>query len=424
MKKILSLLLILYMLIPCLAACGVGGKLEKQYKEAIGFIEEKNYESAYEIFLTLGDYKDTERYLSSFHFLPTNKVVKDFGGEHVTKLVFDEDGRPKKILEDDYCVLELSYDSNGNVVNSVYRGTNAEYTYDQNGNLITETYSNSDGTDSYKYVYDEAGRVIEEIIDSFDGSTNSTETIKYTYDSRGELVKKECSSGTDKKVVIHTTDITYNDNDKPVRKAYKQETDGKISGESLTEYSYDADGRLIRESEEETQYAYLFQDYHPLRAIDTTTDYLYDDNGNLLTMTSVSKREGKKTNEVKIEYTYDDAGNLIKESKRDECPGGTFVEMGFELQLASWLYIDETYYGENGNITRRTRYRDFDDVTIEQRFDDYGNMVHQKNDHKDSDLMRSEIEITYVLVYIPDMSTELLDEIEGEMLMYTWRIEE
>ena len=240
----------------------------------------------------------------------------------------------------------------------------------------------------------------------------------------GELVKKECSSDTDKKVVIHTTDITYNDNDKPVRKAYKQETDGKISGESLTEYSYDADGRLIRESKEETQYAYLFQDYHPLRVINTTTDYLYDDNGNLLTMTSVSKHEGKKTNEVKIEYTYDDAGNLIKESKRDECPGGTFVEMGFEIQLASWLYIDETYYGENGNITRRTRYRDHDGVTIEQRFDDYGNMVHQKNDHKDSDLMRSEIEITYVLFYIPDMSTELLDGIEEEMLMYTWRIEE
>ena len=390
MKKIVSILLVLATLIPCLVSCDIGkNNIEKQYQEALQHIEDKNYEDAYKIFLTLGDYKDTEKYLSYFHFIPTSVIRRNTDGrtEDVIVVDVDENGRPIRVTDDGDIVVEINYDSQGNVIkfDDILYNCFTEYTYDQNGNRVTEKYTNDRNIELYKYVYDDNGRVVEETIETTDleDSNPVIKVCKYTYES------------------------SFDEAGNLVRQTYLKQVDGQMIEELISEYSYDSNGILIRVVENEKTNV-LFNNIYYLRVYDMVTEYAYDANGNLLSKCWTREREGKKTDEVRIDYTYDESGKLIKENKRDESFGGNFIEFGMEVTYASWQIFEEIFFDENGKVTKRTILDNEIGKDTEQRFDGYGNIVYQKDTY-DMSFMDAETEITYALCYLPNASEDDLD---------------
>ena len=69
-EKILIALLLIFALALPLVSCD-----SSKYKNAIELISSGNYEEAYVLFKELGDYKDSEEYLSRFWYMPVKLSV-------------------------------------------------------------------------------------------------------------------------------------------------------------------------------------------------------------------------------------------------------------------------------------------------------------------------------------------------------------
>lgn len=80
-----------------LSSCGKKeDEREAKYNEALALIDGKDYESAYDILNTLGDYKDTEKLLSRFY----NSLVET---------VRERDGT-QRITTSEYALMYVPYD--------------------------------------------------------------------------------------------------------------------------------------------------------------------------------------------------------------------------------------------------------------------------------------------------------------------------
>lgn len=191
------------------------------------------------------------------------------------------------------------------------------YMYDELNGRIDSTlhYEEMDGMVfdvTYKYVYDENGREIQEKgYQKFTGDDEYTYTmqIHYTYDAQGRLATR-----TNYNINAERTDFVmgsiyeyiYDDEGRLVgRDCYFDKERAEKFEEGI--YEYDEKGRLWKES----YYAMAFGDGLTFQ---NSTEYVYDDNGRMIEkifmlgdfMTGDAMPAGGEV------YTYDAEGNIVE----------------------------------------------------------------------------------------------------------------
>lgn len=290
MKKTVSLLLcailVLSMLMGTLISCTTpdntddsgnsenGGdnnataEKETKYNEGLQMISIGNYAGAYEIFKTLGDYKDSETFLSKFAWFPTvvNYDLSDRSG--VMTVTLGENNLPTRAVSDGVLGIEghtLKYSATGNLKKHeiTYNGDvcTYAYTHDLSNNMIMAEYSvNGTVSKVHNYSYDPQGRLEFEFFE--ENGVIQYDCNNY-YDDNGNLTKSE----------VKTPDVDY-----------------------VYIYNYDADGNKISERGEGTNGSWY------------TIEYTYDENGKL-----TKERYAESDFSGTVIYTYDDDGNCIKE---------------------------------------------------------------------------------------------------------------
>ena len=197
-----------------------------------------------------------------------------------------------------------TYDSKGNVIQTVYRGSGSNdfyrnYTFDKNGNLASMSNSSEDwGEYTRSFTYDNSGRLVKEIYEDED---------EYDYDE-------------DEEYKNYPSIYTYKySQDGLLYKVTCKENDKTVSEKT---YNYDEKGRLFE--------AVFLEDEKSKKIY----SYVYDAVGNLVRET---KDSDDGYDEYEYEYTYDSNSRLIKENGRE---------------YADWTYVSTYKYGSNGKIKK------------------------------------------------------------------------
>jgi YD repeat-containing protein len=193
------------------------------------------------------------------------------------------------------------YDRDGNLtqtkVGATVTGTRE---YDAGDRLVSSTDANGVQT---TYTYDAANRVVTRTVEPTDTSDTDTELnlqTKWEYDAKGQAVKV-----TDPRGVV--TEYTFDLDGRTI----KQVVDPTGLAQA-TNWTYDAEGRaltVVDPNGATTQYVYDTLGRRTSETVDAGTgklnlkrSYTYDDAGNVLSATDA---RGKVTR-----YRYDDAGRL------------------------------------------------------------------------------------------------------------------
>ena len=198
----------------------------EKYEKAQEYIDNGNYEAAYELYKELGSYKDCAERLGYFRYVVTEV---DFKYNEVLKFnavfSFNDQNLPFRIITDEEhdgteegtSIIDIDYDKNGDAIKQVwtyYDGDKRieDRTYDADRNLIQRIYTYDDGSRSIDdYTYDINGNLIKEVCTYHDGDKSIRD---YTYDANGTLIKEV---------------YTYHDGDK-----------------SICDYTYDENVNLIK----------------------------------------------------------------------------------------------------------------------------------------------------------------------------------
>lgn len=382
-KRLLAIILMLSFVMLLFVAC----ESNTEYAKAVKLIKQGKYNEAYELLLTVGDYKDAQELLDQFYYVPTSISIqyKAPGSETESKIsyifTYNEENLPVQMQ---YCGAdgetknEYFYDGNGHLTEYVYTcseySLTAHYAYDENGYLIRETAGhNLKGELYYEYSYDKNGNVIEkvEFIANEDGAQRQG-SYRFTYSSDGKLIKEEQAQGGN----LLTTEYTYDTDGKLTHK-----TKTNNGGQSITYYTYDLNGNLIEE-----------------KASDYVIKKQYDENENLI-YRETKYLYNSGSNSV-YDAIYDDAGKLIRE----------------HLVSGKNTYTTEYIYDEDGNLLEKTEVsKIFNDEGTDTKtfiYDQAGNMIHQINQDDDGWIQHKNI--TYQLVYIPyDLPEIFTDLVSG-----------
>ena len=273
MKKLLSILLLVSMLILSLSSCN----LLKQDND--------------------GARKP--------HYLPGNIVVTEEknGEKEAAKNItisYNSQNLPSRIAAIDAesnveYTLDLTYDKNGNCVEGVYTYSDGKtevtrYTYDEMGKLIKASYTyNNVDSGELTCIYDDNGNLIREV--STDSYTDGYSHVwEHTYDDNGNRIKYLYKhSNSDEVIYYHT--YSYDDNGNLSEEIYYSEENGSLIFKYALSYTYDENGRLIKEVQTRDsdtgseRYAYY------------TIDYTYNENGAI----------------TKYVFTYYDGDKIIYE---------------------------------------------------------------------------------------------------------------
>lgn len=257
---------------------------ETKYLNAYAKIEQGEYVAAYELFVELGDYKDSAKEASRFRYVPV-ACVGTYTGEdampnETTTVTLNENNLPAN------CFIAYA------------DGTQhtCTYTYNANGKLtrIFCTDTDGDGT-SYEAVHNANGDLEKETI-YYLGVGNVT--LDYTYNAKGEVATLEIT-GLDDYTLRY--EYSYAENGNLVETAVID--DGENYSYNLT---YNENNVLIQQT---------FCD--EAGNILTTEDYAYDGKGNLLSITYTEDDEVVQLQE----YTYDEKGRMLSDSYRDLTDG-------------------------------------------------------------------------------------------------------
>ncbi len=189
--------------------------------------------------------------------------------------------------------------------------------------VSSESRSNSFGSYSYKYFYDNHGNLVSEKY-YYNGKLSDESTYKNRYDIYGNLVSKK-----------------YYEN-------------GKYTCEY--EYEYDSIGNVIGETEPilssslKYEYEYEYDRYGNVvvskkrfrnREVVSEYEYKYDNNGKVLSKKCYS--DGELVSEY--EYEYGNSGNILSEKYYYS-----------EKNYHDGEFLDETSYDNNGNIVSKKYY--------------------------------------------------------------------
>jgi len=216
------------------------------------------------------------------------RLISEIGDNGITKeYTYDASNNRKSLVikQNGNIITNTTYDyDNMNRLWHVYEGGQllATYTYDANGNRDELEYTNGNSTE---YIYNLANKVTE--LKNLNGTTElshfdytyyldgnqeskkdvvTNKTSTYTYDGLGRLTSEIEAKGSS---TTSTTSYTYDDYNN--RKTMNSNVI-YIRITNVTNYSYDANNRLITETK-------------TTNGVDEVTSYGYDDNGNQLTKT-------------------------------------------------------------------------------------------------------------------------------------------
>ena len=180
----------------------------------------------------------------------TSRYSVDALGRRVATLVpggtlntsYDRSSLPTAILYADGTQSKTTYDAAGHIaaVEHSRNGTvfaRSQYTYDANGNRIAESTTEGGQTRSVAYTFDADDRLIEEAHVDAGGSR----TIVYTLDPAGNRIGETRTGSGAYAAETFSRTFTLNSRNQVVA---MNQSGGATPGR--TDYSYDADGHLVR----------------------------------------------------------------------------------------------------------------------------------------------------------------------------------
>ena len=208
MKKLICVLLALVMVM-AMTACGDENK--KPYEDAVAAYNAGNYEEAATKLAALGDYSDAASLLATIQAEKAGATVEIANGEGSTS-------------------------------------SEVAYTF-KDGNMIKETITYADGTEIKNYYkYDEAGLCSSETLNTVDGGKI---VINHFYENGIKVRTVRTNADKSKE------EATYSYNEQGLLTT--------ISGTTVTEFTYNAFGDLVKETVSEngevidsTTYAYIY----------------------------------------------------------------------------------------------------------------------------------------------------------------------
>ncbi|MBD5539839.1 MAG: PKD domain-containing protein, partial [Lachnospiraceae bacterium] len=373
---------------------------------------------------------------NSFAYDDAGRMVRSVSSSGaVTRYAYDEEGNAIRQITDGLGVISMTYeggrltgitDYNGNrtvygydaygnrtTVTDALGGT-ASTVYDEAGKILSETAA--DGTTA-TYEYDAKGQKIKEIIT---GKTGGTKTTVYDYDAAGRMTAVTTAEGT----TSYTYDgegnviaITYPDGSRDtlaydsasrlvkavtasgITTEYAYDIRGnKIqekTGNSLTAYEYDGEGRICKKTEADGhEILYTYDERgNCLQESDQygkTVTYTYDEASNLTSVTDAAGSTTSYTYDIygrcikatdpmgnSASYAYDGNGNCIRQTDG----AGTVTEFTYDagnrLTAASILTtegkVTTTFaYDKTGRVTEVT---DGEGNTTKAVYDSFGNLL-------------------------------------------------
>lgn len=315
-----------------------------KYDLALDALENGDYDKAYKLFYSLGDYKDSEEQLQSFYVGYETHVQEhyvDGGIEYVESVL-------------------LNYGVNGDF--------DSTYIYDEKGNFIRAEHI-SDSGDRYvtEYLYDDDGRVIQK---KYTNEVGAFCQMHYTYDDSGDwaYVKEEYSSGLYYEWYYENGECLRYIYCNPYGKVYslveRIYSDGKVTAVYCT--GIDGDLEIYEDSFEGDIPLMDVVGFNEARETVTFLAYEYDEAGNII-------RRTNPFGEV-FEYQYDDEGRLIREACSSV--GYEYIlsydESGKIIAVESLNGKGEYFYDKSGN-QRVFVFYFYDGVTAIQLFDKENN---------------------------------------------------
>lgn len=361
------LIAVIFILLPKQAASGN----EAKYNDAKSALSSGDYEKAYNLFRQIGYYSDSAEYLADFK--PSYEKEDSPLGKFTRS--FNSDGKLTEELCENGEKTVCTYDKNGNLTSITYSGgekdTRKEYTYDENGNKLTELIY-SDG----KLIYEETNSYLENLLvlsESVTLYTIGDEEIRdirskeFTYNDNDELVKEkeyfddtrittEYENGLIMKILCEYNAVTSYDTSYRIEYCYNEAgnelSETKFIGDSMEEEAktvstYNENGKR------QTYTVYKYSD------IISTTEYSYDDKGNL---TKSVETDTELDSTVKEKY-FDENGNMIK-------------------QVVNGVTLEENTYYENNMIKSCTEYEKDGRLLAKRLYDERNNVIEEiRNDY-------------------------------------------
>ncbi len=308
------------------------------YRKAEGLVEAGDYEQAYTLFRSLGNFRDAKDRLNDFLWVCDSYTT-------------DDAAMGKKI---DY---RYTYDDAGRLLKKVTtvdgKTTTTTYTYDDKGNELSCTISDANGvinSEETSYEYDVNGNMTAAITVN---AENAYTMVFYGYDERGNLAKATKTIGNN---TSEERTYVYDERDTLVearhgdRVRFLYDGDGKLTqkislnkdGKNIGTYTYDKNGKILSMTSD---------------ASDATIVCEVDRKGRILT------REYKNfTPSSKEEYTYDRKGNVIK---------AVVEQVSEETTRTEYTYT----YNEQGDVLAETVLTGEEPHENRWTYDEYGNVL-------------------------------------------------
>ena len=281
------------------------------YAEAMAKIAAGEFEEAYDLLVSLGDYGDAAAQVDRFLWVPVTGQYSDGEESASVTATLGADGLPTRFLYIDSDDWEDLYELTWNEDNKLILERNTwddgesttTYTYDAKGRLATSAYMyNGEYFQTLTYTYDEQDRLIRRV----SSETGLTFSYECEYNAQG-LVSKETYTNGSYDVQMRT--YTYNAAGNVTSETW---TDG--TNTSTVTYTYDASGERLLEKNDGALHTYTYDAKGQLILVtnvdpdkgDSTETYTYDDEGRVLTEVYTS---GDYVDTYV--YTYDTHGNII-----------------------------------------------------------------------------------------------------------------
>lgn len=320
---------------------------------------------------------------------------------------FDEDGDLIKTLEVyDHdtmtCTTNIQYllDSNGNKV-KIYEGLDIDFdsTYfdssfldcsSSSGHLIekkTYEYQSGDVT-TISFEYDDKNRPVKKTEEYKDITDNRTSTEKMIVEYKEDLqqivastYRDDSKSGTTTWMLNGKRLISYNFSNTDY--SYIVEYDGSgnciryYDGGMETKYQYDNKGNLIRQEhcEEYSSFTYY-----------TAYEYQYDDHDRKIKMECISHEFNNPylgyaagDSQSTEDYQYDDNGNLIKREEKSTSQeydeAGTMIRDTTDNRTEIWEYDEENKLTAYSFLSKDLSSEDLNESNIRYLYDEQGKLI-------------------------------------------------
>lgn len=292
----------------------------------------------------------------SYQYDALNRLSKTINPDSTfAQFTYDTLGNRKTAKDPKGSTTNYNYDALNRLVAVVQPGTiTTSYGYNTSSKLTTVTDTNGRTT---TYVMDDAGRVFQVI-------SPDTGTTTYTYDAAGNMVSKTDAKGI---TIAYTydaanrlTQITFPDTAQNIGYVYDNCPNGKgrlcrmVDQSGTTSYEYSAKLQLTKETK-------------TIDSIQYVTQYSYDMNGNLKTMTYPSGRVVVfNTTNDRVVSILNNAASLASNISYKPFGGmasityanGIVGTIGYDNQYrvtsitaGTALNLDYNSYDANGNIT-------------------------------------------------------------------------